>query len=120
MTRYFAGPDDVPWKAYLPPNASVNEAHLVDAKRKMKEYFDVVCFLHDLPSCANQILSAFQIDYTVAARIDLSGMTTNKNSAFKTRERPNKLDSDSLLKFQNTNQLDLDLYNWALSTYEYS
>jgi hypothetical protein len=87
---------------------------LADAKRNLKQYFDVVCFLYDLPSCANQILEAFQIDPS-AAGIDLSMMTESKDTKFKTRSRPTKLEPDDMRKFQEANRLDLELYKWAMA-----
>jgi hypothetical protein len=125
MTLRLAGPKEVHWKSsvvgehagpLLDPVLRANESHLADAKRNLKQYFDVVCFLHDLPSCANQILEAFHIDPS-AAGIDLSMMTESIDSKYKTKKRPTELEQDDMRKFQEANHLDLELYNWALSTY---
>jgi hypothetical protein len=126
MTLRFAGPKEIHWKSSLVgkltqrtrvPVPRANESHLADAKRNLKQYFDVVCFLHDLPSCANQILEAFQIDPS-AAGIDLSMMTESKDTRFKTRKRPTELEQDDVRKFEEANHLDLELYNWAMALYD--
>lgn len=87
---------------------------LVTAKQNMQRYFDVVCFLTDLPSCARQILTAFQVD---PSKVDLSIMTENKDNEYKTRKRPNHLEPDEMRKFQEANLLDMELYNWSLATF---
>eukprot|EP00980_Cylindrotheca_fusiformis_P013026 scaffold3254_cov98-Cylindrotheca_fusiformis.AAC.7 len=93
---------------------TTNETHLVDAKTNLMQYFDLVCFLSDLPSCAEQVLATFRMD---PADMDVSMMTLNKDNVHKTRTRPKRLPSDAFLKFQGANQLDLELYNWALSNF---
>jgi hypothetical protein len=124
MTLRLAGPKEIHWKSSIvskltaPTVPRANESHLADAKRNLKKYFDVVCFLHDLPSCANQILETFQIDPS-AAGIGLSMMTERKDNQYKTRTAPTELVQDDMRKFQEANHLDLELYNWALSTYSW-
>jgi hypothetical protein len=123
MTRFFAGLDDMPWNTYMwgknknipvpqPTNFSLDEA-----KRKLKEYFDLVCFLNDLPSCAERLLSAFQLG-TNETGINVSVMAKNKTGIFRTQSRPNELRKESMLRFQKANTVDKELYDWAISNFQ--
>mmetsp|Transcript_42654 Transcript_42654/g.103161 ORF Transcript_42654/g.103161 Transcript_42654/m.103161 type:complete len:450 (+) Transcript_42654:151-1500(+) len=105
----------------------VNESHLARAKENMKNYMGLVCFLHDLPSCAERILQAFQLSATTTTdddenenKIDVSMMTTNKTTKFKTQSRPDQLEEEELQKFQEANRFDQALYDWALEEYHSS
>jgi hypothetical protein len=123
MTRYFTGLDDMPWNTYLvgknknkavpqPTNFSLDEA-----KRKLTDYFDLVCFLNDLPSCAERLLSAFQLGTANETDIDVSMMAKNNMSQYRTQSRPNALRKESMLRFQNANRVDKQLYDWAISNF---
>jgi hypothetical protein len=123
MTARLAGFSELPWKSYRTnrklPNGPppVNMSHQIEAKRNLKELFDLVCFLDDLPSCAQKVLSTFQLVGAASADIDVSAMTTNRSSVFKTNARPSNVSDEITNKFLNANQLDLVLYRWAWSEF---
>lgn len=136
VTLRFAGLPELPWKSWEMSGSSprknlhrgvkrvapfpvssiprMNETHLAEAKDNMKKYLGLVCFLHDLPSCAERILQAFQLD---SSEVDDSIMNTNKTTRFKTKSRPDKLKENELEMFRGANQLDQELYDWALEMY---
>lgn len=122
MMRYFAPPREISWNSYYWGRKVVPLAkseHLIQAKQNIQRYFDLVCFLEDLPACAQKILNAFQLHNNVDVDIDIdvSMMRPLKNGTFGTNARPKTLDDDTWSKFQHANQLDIDLYQWARSNY---
>lgn len=140
VTRRFAGLPELPWKCWemnerkgrkwrdksrpeeprrentflISSISRMNGTHLARAKENMKNSLGLVCFLHDLPSCAERILKAFQLD---ASEMDVSIMRTNKTNAWKTKSRPERMEEEVLQKFQKANRLDQQLYDWALKMY---
>ncbi|CAJ1955918.1 unnamed protein product [Cylindrotheca closterium] len=151
MTLRFAGLPELPWKSWemsergrkwrkdknmhqafekarlqnlfsVSSIPQANETHLERAKANMKNYVSLVCFLHDLPSCAKRILQAFQLDVgndSSSEIIDLSIMSANRTltTKFKTKSRPDQLEEKELQKFQEANRFDQALYDWALEQY---
>ena len=153
MTRQFAAPKGLSWMRHewgrhadRFPNKRFNttqrkkfskrygvrpvtESDLMEAKEHLKTYFDLVCFLDELDTCANRILQAFHmkmtmIDYNGKASssidsnntttmLDLSVMTTKKINKFATKTRPIELDETFINRVRNKNQLDLELYKYA-------
>ncbi|KAL3769700.1 hypothetical protein ACHAWO_013571 [Cyclotella atomus] len=118
MTRRLAGSSDTKWNTRAESKYRVvqpNKTHLEDAKKKLLDEFDLVCFIHDLPSCADRILDAFQLNRTDERLHDgLSYMTAEVDPRFKTINRPNELDEFAMDEFRRANVLDLELYDWAL------
>lgn len=146
MTLRFAGLPELPWKSWemsekgrkfrrdkvqhqqayeqtrrkstfsIASIPQTNETHLARAKDNIQNYMGLVCFLHDLPSCAERILAAFQLR-SASETIDLSIMSTNKTTKYKTKSRPDELDLKELHKFRKANRFDQALYDWALQEY---
>lgn len=120
MTRYFAGTQEVPWNTYwmggrgskVVPEPTNTSLH--NAKQGLNDYFDLVCFLHDLPTCAERLMSAFALN----GNIDVSTMTKNKQSQFKTKARPDDLGSADLQTFQKANAIDKNLFEWARAHFQ--
>ena len=118
MTRRLAGSSDHKWNTKAEHRyrlAQPDRGDLEDAKAKLITEFDVVCFMHDLPSCADQVLDAFQL-----SRNDenlgpgLSHMTSTADSKFVTKTRPEELEENDMNRFREANLLDLELYDWAV------
>lgn len=119
MTRQLGGSRDRKWNTYfehvinVPPS---NGTDLENAKAALIKYFDLVCFMNDLPSCADSVLNAFHLNRSDARLTEgLSHMTaTLKEKSFATKTRPNQLDNRSITLFRDANNLDLELYEWAV------
>lgn len=77
--------------------------------------FDLVCFLDDLPSCAEKIMKVFHLNETIRNSLNLRIMKKNDVSKFKTKRKPTEIDYNTMDKFRSLNELDTELYNWALS-----
>eukprot|EP00980_Cylindrotheca_fusiformis_P013027 scaffold3254_cov98-Cylindrotheca_fusiformis.AAC.8 len=126
MTRYFAGMQNIPWntyeistgKSYALPVPTPNNTSLEDAKQKLDDYFDLVCFLDDLPTCAEQLLQIFPLG-TGKGGVNMSNMTKNKDNTFRTAERPDALQDNDMKKFQDANAMDEELYQWAVSKFQH-
>ncbi|KAL7504692.1 hypothetical protein ACHAXN_002274 [Cyclotella atomus] len=121
MTRQLAGSRDRKWNTYFEHPINVpppNRTHLESAKMKLMTDFDLVCFTDDLPSCATGVLDAFHLNRNEAnANLTegLSHMTaTVKDEFYVTKTRPKQLDNTTMTKFIKVNELDLELYNWAV------
>jgi hypothetical protein len=121
MTRQLSGSRDRKWNAYFEPPIGVpppNRTHLESAKRNLISDFDLVCFMDDLPSCANGVLDAFHLSrHKANANLTegLSHMTaTVKDPFFITKTRPKRLDNATMNKFVTANELDSELYHWAV------
>lgn len=118
ITRRLAGLDDTAWNTWLNKrtySSIPNQTHLEKAKQNLVNNFDAVCYLQDLPACADKILKAFHLDSTIHD-IDTSMLKVDKNNAYKNKKRPKKIDDKWLEQFTKLNELDQDLYAWALST----
>ena len=118
MTRRLAGSSDNKWNTRAEHRyrlAQPDRGDLVDAKAKLMSEFDAVCFIHDLPSCADQVLNAFQLKRS-DERLGpgLSHMTSVVDSKFVTKTRPDELDEDDKIRFIEANLIDLELYDWAV------
>ena len=118
MTRQIAGLSDTKWHTGLEDpymiSSITNQTHLDRAKEHLEKDFDAVCYLHDLPSCAEKVMKAFHLN---ANDLDVSMMVADKNSAFRTKSRPKKVDDEIIEKFRKVNNIDLELYNWTLSRF---
>jgi hypothetical protein len=118
MTRRLAGSSDIKWNTRAENKyhmAQPNRTHLESAKANLLSEFDLVCFTHDLPSCAKRVLETFQLDHTdERLSLGLSRMTAMVDPKFKTKSRPNELGEDGMNKFRRANELDTELYKWAL------
>jgi hypothetical protein len=121
MTRRLAGSRDNKWNTKAESRfrlSQPNRTHLEDAKRKLLDEFDLVCFINYLPSCADRVLDAFQLNRTDERLHDgLSYMTAEVDPKFKTKTRPDELDEYEMDKFRRANRLDLELYDWALRSF---
>ena len=118
ITRRLAGLDDTSWNTWLNKrsySSIPNQTHLEKAKENLVNNFDAVCYLQDLPLCADKILKAFHLDDSTLHDIDTSMLKLNKNNAYKTKKRPEKIDAKRLKQFTKLNALDQDLYAWSLS-----
>ena len=115
MVRYYSG-HGIHWNTYDENELSANvpnRSHLERAKDKLSSSFDLVCFLHDLPSCAKEVMEAFHLNITHIP--SLAMMKTDKDSnIFKTPTRT-LLSEKLMAKFKDSNNLDLELYDWALA-----
>lgn len=124
MTRRFAGGSlDMSWNTragsrfYKPVP---NETHVDDAKLQLR-LFDLVCFTHDLPKCADGVLRKFHLSREShddeQIRIGLEHMTPKVDPRWKTTNRPEELEESDREKFRGANDLDIELYDWALETF---
>ena len=124
MTRRFAGGSlDMSWNTragsrfYKP---TPNETHVHDAKLQLR-LFDLVCFTHDLPKCADGVLRKFHLSREShddeQIRIGLETMTPKVDPRWKTTNRPEELEESDMEKFRVANDLDIELYGWALETF---
>lgn len=118
MTRRLAGSRDTKWNTKAENKFQVpqpNSTHLADAKTKLVKEFDLICFTHDLPTCADKVLKVFQLQRTdERLSYGLSHMTAKVDPKYKTATRPDRLDEEDMKKFRKANLLDTELYNWAL------
>lgn len=96
------------------PSFDFGTEHLARAKENLNKYFDAICFLDNLPSCADMVHKAFYSNQTVSGSLDATMMNVSKKNKFATRTRPNKLDDETMERFKSLNELDIELYNWAL------
>eukprot|EP00569_Conticribra_weissflogii_P003038 CAMPEP_0171333742 /NCGR_PEP_ID=MMETSP0878-20121228/4196_1 /TAXON_ID=67004 /ORGANISM="Thalassiosira weissflogii, Strain CCMP1336" /LENGTH=177 /DNA_ID=CAMNT_0011834719 /DNA_START=572 /DNA_END=1105 /DNA_ORIENTATION=- len=121
MTRRLAGLSDTKWLAFLENKyvaSAPNQTHLHRAKDNLLHDFDLVCFLDNLPLCARAIQNAFQFSNTFEGRLfNASMMNPKPSSKFITKSRPESLDNETMARFRAVNNLDIELYDWALSTF---
>lgn len=118
MTRRLAGMNDTNWNTRNENKyhaAIPTHVHLTHAKTNLVKYFDLVCYMHELESCAMRIMQTFQIrEVSDELQAALSHMTMNKESKFKTKSRPDSLNDEDMRKFREANKIDSKLYDWAL------
>lgn len=90
---------------------------LEHSKTNLGKYFDAVCFLDELPSCMERVMKAFGIGPLVQQEfgMKISTLSLNKENKYRTESRPEELDNDTMTKFRDANQLDQELYDFAMS-----
>mmetsp|Transcript_11987 Transcript_11987/g.25882 ORF Transcript_11987/g.25882 Transcript_11987/m.25882 type:complete len:404 (+) Transcript_11987:177-1388(+) len=125
MTRRFAGLHDTHWmpskenpSRYLTAGQP-NSTHLAHAKEKLLTQFDLVCFLDDLQSCAEEVMRALCVDPKNIT--SLGTMQFNSTNKSKTKQRPSSYygGGNSSGKFRSVNGLDVELYDYAISNIHY-
>ena len=100
------------------PNAS----HVHDAKLQLR-LFDLICFTHDLSKCADGVLRAFRLSRESQhndderIRVSLEHMSPKVDPRWKTINRPDKLEESAMEKFREVNDLDIELYDWAIEKF---
>ena len=100
------------------PNAS----HVHDAKLQLR-LFDLVCFTHDLSKCADGVLRAFRLSRESQhndderIQVSLEHMSPKVDPRWKTTNRPDKLEESAMEKFREVNDLDIELYDWAIEKF---
>lgn len=120
-TRRLAGSRSIKWNTKAETKFGIpqpDRQHLKVAQMKLLKEFDLVCFTHDLPSCADKVMEAFRLQSRdERLSIGLSRMTASVDPKFKTSSRPDKLDAEDMDKFRKANLLDTKLYDWALQNF---
>ncbi len=120
MTRRLAGMAQVKWILYHENryhSAVPTREDLDRAKHHLLNTFDAVCFLEYLPLCMDRIRRVFHVDEKSISQNATEGMKTNKENKFRTKTRPGELDDITTERFRLLNELDLELYHWALSQF---
>jgi hypothetical protein len=119
QTRRFAGLPDTKWNAYLENkyhSSPSNHTHLDHAKEQLVKNFDIVCFLEDLTSCVQRLLEAFHLNQNATFVDETLSMVDKTNNMFMTKSRPaDKLNDMTMDLFREVNNLDLELYDWAVA-----
>ena len=97
-----------------------NRTHLEHAKQNLDKYFDTVCFLDDnLPVCMERVMKHFHMTPIEEKYLNVTSLRLNKDNQYRTKSRPHNIDDMTVEKFQQANKLDIELYNFAKSRYNY-
>ena len=67
-----------------------------------------------------RVMEHFQITTIEAKYLNVTTLRLNKDNQYRTKTRPHNIDDMTLHKFQQSNKLDIELYNFAKSRYDVS